>query len=222
MNNNDDTVFHPSGAIFDMDGLMLDTERPIVPLWIEAGKKYGVDIDPDLVSRTIGLNGGDIRALCLRELGAGFPYDTFHEYLNALIVQEFEKGIGLKPGLIQLLDHFSALKVPLAVATSSRRESAIWKLRKTGIFDRFAAVAGGDEVKRGKPEPDVFLLAAEKLGQPPSLCVGFEDSPAGLLALHTAGIRSVFVKDVVEPPHEVLSTVWRRCNNLAEAVDLFV
>jgi len=221
MSINNNAVFHPAAAIFDMDGLMLETERPLIPLWIQAGKSFDRDISSEMVIRTIGLNAGDIRALCIRELGSDFPYDAFHEVLGKLVNQEFEKGIAHKPGLLKILGHFSSLGIPLAVATSSSSEKAVWRLRKAGIYERFAAIAGGDEVKQGKPAPDVFLLAAKKLGKEPSLCVGFEDSPAGLQGLHSAGIRSVFVKDIIEPPDNVLSTVWRRCNDLAEAVKLF-
>ena len=221
MNIDNDGILHPAGAIFDMDGLMLDTERPLIPLWAKAGKKYGREIAPETVIRTIGLNASDIRKLCIGELGPEFPYDIFHEDLNKLAAEEFERGINLKPGLLDLLNHFTSLKVPLAVATSSRRDSAVWKLRKAGILDFFTEVSGGNEVGHGKPAPDVFLLAAEKLNVLPALCVGFEDSPAGLLAIHAAGMRSVFVKDLIEPPGDVLSTVWRRCNDLGEAVIFF-
>ena len=86
---------------------------------------------------------------------------------------------------------------------------------------RFSAFALGDEVVNGKPAPDIFLLAAKRLGKQPDSCVGFEDSPAGLWGLHCAGIRSVLVKDLLEPEPEILATVWRRCVDLAEAAKLF-
>jgi len=135
--------------------------------------------------------------------------------------EKFEKAIDPKPGLFTLLDHLSSLKIPTAVATSSRHDSALAKLAVAGIPNNFDAIVGGDEITNGKPSPDIFLLAAEKLGKRPSECVGFEDSSAGLEGLHAAGIRSVFIKDMVEPPEEILSTVWRRCTDLARAVELF-
>ena len=214
-------VFQPAAAIFDVDGLMLDTERPLIPLWIQAGKAFGRDIEPDLVIRTIGLNSNDIHALCIRELGDDFPHAEFWEALSRLVDIEFNKGIAHRPGLIELLDHLAALKIPLAVGTSARRNAALWKLEKAGIADRFAHIVCGDEVKNGKPAPDIFLKAAEKLGILPCCCVGFEDSPAGLQALANARIPSVFIKDIIEPPTEILSTVWRRFENLSEAIPLF-
>ncbi|MCL2382100.1 MAG: HAD family phosphatase [Treponema sp.] len=218
---NEAAVLRPAGVIFDMDGLMLDTERPLLPLWPWATKPFGWDIPPEMVLRTIGINGNDMRALFLREYGPSFPYDGIRDEFNRLIHQEFEKGIAHKPGLVVLLDRLASLRIPLAVATSTSRERAVWKLRIAGILDRFAVLACGDEILNGKPAPDIFLLAAERLGKAPCDCVGFEDSPAGLQGLHTAGMRSVFVKDLVEPPPEVCATVWRQCTDLAEAAGLF-
>jgi len=215
-------AFHPDGAIFDMDGLMLDTERPYIPLWSLVGKSFGWDISPELVQRAVGINSRDVRALFLQEYGADFPHEAITAKLEELIKKEFEKGVPHRPGLIVLLDHLASLGIPLAVATSTSRTKALWKLEKAGILDRFQALATGDEVANGKPAPDIFLLAAERLNQDPSRCIGFEDSPAGLRGLSAAGIRSIFVEDMVKPPEAVLATVWHTCADLSEAVHLIV
>jgi HAD superfamily hydrolase (TIGR01509 family) len=217
----EETKIHPAGVIFDMDGLMLDTESPVITLWAQAGKPLGWDISPEVVIRTLGIDSEGVRTIFLKEYGPDFPYERIRDEFRRLYYMEFEKSVPHKHGLIFLLDHLSFLGIPLAVATSARREVADWKLRKAGILDRFAALACGDEVSNGKPAPDIFLLAAEKLGQKPFDCVGFEDSPAGLQGLHAAGIRSVFVKDLAEPPPEIRATVWRCCADLAEAAELF-
>jgi beta-phosphoglucomutase-like phosphatase (HAD superfamily) len=107
------------------------------------------------------------------------------------------------------------------VATSTARERALQKLDRAGILHYFKEAAFGDEVPKGKPEPDIFLLAARRLHKAPADCVGFEDSPAGLRSLAAAGIRSVFVKDVIEPEPGVLSLVWRRFESLDQAIPLF-
>jgi HAD superfamily hydrolase (TIGR01509 family) len=122
---------------------------------------------------------------------------------------------------MHLLDRLRTAEIPLGVATSSRSATAIDLLNKAGIIERFKVITGGEEITNGKPAPDIFLLTAKKLGQPPGACVGFEDSTAGLRGLAAAGIRSVFIKDVISPPQEVLDTVWRRCNDLSEAAALF-
>ena len=212
--------FRPKGVILDMDGLMLETERPLIPLWLQAGKHFGWDIKYETVINAIGKTGNDVRQLCMRDLGQDFPYDEFHDELGRLVILELEKGIALRPGLIFLLDRLSSMNMPFAVATSTQRKWAVWKLGIAGIGDRFSVMVCGDEVARKKPFPDIYLAAAEKLGLLPSECVGFEDSPAGLESLCAAGIRSVFVKDMVEPSEEVLSTVWRRYKDLAEAAEV--
>ncbi|MFA6507149.1 MAG: HAD family phosphatase [Treponemataceae bacterium] len=215
-------VFRPAAVIFDMDGLMLDTERPAVFLWVRAARESGWDIDESVPMSTIGLNEANTRASVMETCGPSFPYDTVRARLIGLCQEHFEReGIAHRPGLLPLLDTLAELGVPLAVATSTVRSEAMEKLRWAGIADRFTAFACGDEVARGKPAPDIFLLAASRLSVDPSACVGFEDSPAGLRALAAAGIRSVFVKDMIEPPADVLATVWRRCVDLSEAIRLF-
>jgi HAD superfamily hydrolase (TIGR01509 family) len=217
----DKSTFRPSAVIFDMDGLLLDTEKLAFPFWAQAGKKFGYNINDDTVIRMIGINSESSRVIFLEEFGDDFPYEEYRREFRLLCRKEFEKGIPHKKGLLFLLDRLCSAKIPLAVATSTRRATALEMLEKAGILNRFASIACGDEVANGKPAPDIFLLAAEKLKTPPCLCAGFEDSPAGLQGLYAAGIRSVFIKDIIEPPQEILSTVWRTCNDLAEAVELF-
>lgn len=214
--------FLPGGVIFDMDGLMLDTERPMVDAWIIAARNQGWTVEEKTLLKIVGIDEASSRAIMYSAQGPDFPYDLIRKELVSLFIREVEvRGIARRPGLMVLLDHLGRLGVPLGVATSSKRETALWKLRHGGILERFPVLACGDEVRRGKPAPDIFLLAAERLGKRPAECVGFEDSPAGLLSLRDAGIRSVFIKDLVEPSPEVLATVWRRCGDLAEAAAFF-
>jgi HAD superfamily hydrolase (TIGR01509 family) len=212
--------FLPAAVIFDMDGLMFDTENMTIPLWEIAGKPFGYNLTREIVLRMVGISGEKARLVLLEEFGPDFPYEDIRDEFKLLKDKEIEKkGVPKKPGLMFLLDRLRAAKIPLGVATSSCR--VVDMLDKAGILGYFMAITCGDEVTNGKPAPDIFLLAAEKLGQLPRFCVGFEDSTAGLMGLHAAGIRSVFIKDVLDPPEEVLATVWRRCNDLSEAAALF-
>jgi HAD superfamily hydrolase (TIGR01509 family) len=205
-----------------MDGLMLDTERPVIGFWIQAGRILGWKIPRETIYRTIGIKEENARALYLDEYGPEFPYNEYRREAVRLIRDAADQqGINHRPGLLPLLDHLRHLDMPLAVATSTDRETAVWKLTKAGIRDRFSTLACGDEVRHGKPAPDIFLLAAERLGIPPAECTGFEDSPAGLMSLQTAGIPSVFIKDILDPPEEVLAGVWRRYDSLEQARELF-
>ncbi|MDR0290792.1 MAG: HAD family phosphatase [Treponema sp.] len=216
-------TFRPQAVLLDMDGLMLDTEHPTVGLWPIAGRDFNVDIPQEIVMQIIGLNEGSIKALFLKTYGEDFPYEKLRDAQRVLAKQKFEReGIALRPGLLELLDCLAERNIPYSVATSTNRESALWKLAHTGIKERFPVLVCGDEVKNGKPSPDIFLAAASKLGVPPSGCVGFEDSGPGLFALKAAGIPSIFVQDLVQPSPEALATVWRRYSTLAEAVEVFL
>jgi HAD superfamily hydrolase (TIGR01509 family) len=218
----EETPFKPRGVIFDMDGLMLDTERPAIDAWVRSCRELGLDVDGELAARTIGVDEPTTRAMLFEALGQDFPYEKSRQGMRRFMMEEVERnGIPQKPGLIPLLDHLAARRIPLAVATSTERRIAEWKLEKGGIRERFTLIICGDEIKRGKPAPDIFLKAQEKLGIPASECIGFEDSPAGLKALYAAGIKSVFIKDMLEPPEAVLALVWRRLSRLDEAINLF-
>ncbi len=214
--------FLPAAVIFDMDGLMFDTENLTIPLWEVAGKPFGYNLTREIVLRMVGISGERAQQLLLEEFGSDFPYEAIRDEYKILVSKEIEKkGVPKKPGLMYLLDRLRAANIPLGVATSTRSPRAIDLLGKAGILDRFKALTCGEDITNGKPAPDIFLLAAKKLGQPPCNCVGFEDSTAGLMGLHAAGIRSIFIKDVLSPPEEVLATVWHRCNDLSEAAALF-
>jgi HAD superfamily hydrolase (TIGR01509 family) len=212
----------PNAAIFDLDGLMLDTERSFIRNFQESADKLSWNVPTETLTQTIGIDRYRTKELLCSRLGGDFPFDDV--YADAIKKQSetFERdGIPHLPGLLVLLDSLKAKRIPLAVATSTWAERGRWKLKCGGIEGYFDAVVTGDQVERGKPAPDIFLRAAALLGRSPAECVGFEDSPAGLLALRAAGIRSVFIKDMLEPPPDVLRLVWKRCASLADAVSLF-
>jgi HAD superfamily hydrolase (TIGR01509 family) len=214
--------FKPGAVIFDMDGLMLDTEGPVVAAWERAAGEMGWRLTEEVLAGTVGVDEAATRRLMIDSYGQDFPYDTIRDELGRVYLEDAEKnGIALRPGLLALFEHLDSLGVPMAIATSSTRDIALWKLEKAGIRDLFPLLVCGDEIRRGKPAPDIFLKAAELLGKKPGECLGFEDSPAGLRALGAAGIKSVFIKDTVEPPPEVLAAVWLRLNSLDEAIPLF-
>jgi HAD superfamily hydrolase (TIGR01509 family) len=214
--------FLPKGVIFDMDGLMLDTEQMYIKSCIRISGEMGWPITEEFFKSTIGITDNDAIEIYKKEYGNDYPYWKVWDAVRKELFEMAEKnGIPHKRGLLALLNKLKSLKIPLAVATSTERYLAKRKLTQAGILERFTALACGDEVERGKPEPDIFLLAAERLGVEPESCVGFEDSPAGLAGLAAAGIPSVFIKDVAEPPPEILRTVWRRCADLEVAAELF-
>jgi HAD superfamily hydrolase (TIGR01509 family) len=205
-----------------MDGLMLDTERMEIALYTRISREMGWPTGEVFLRSTIGIGDDAAEKIYKTEFGDSYPFGEIWEQVkNALTKAAETGGIPHRPGLLTFLDRLDALGIPRVVATSTERKRALWKLEKAGVADRFTVLVCGDEVSRGKPAPDIFLKAAERLGAAPADCVGFEDSPAGLKGLAGAGIRSVFIKDLAEPPPDVLASVWRRCADLSEAAALF-
>ena len=209
-------------VIFDMDGLMLDTERLHLEHWRRATQDFGFDTMEDVYMQSFGLNSRDTERLFLRHLGETFPYvairDRWREYAEHHVGQ---CGVPHKAGLIDLLDMLKPRRIPKAVATSTRRESALHLLEKVGVLHHFDVVVGGDEVTKGKPDPEIFLTAAERLQVEPAGCVVFEDSPAGIRAAHAAGMIPILVPDLISPPDDVRALAFRILESLEDAPDLF-
>lgn len=209
-------------VLFDLDGLLIDSERPAVRLWCRAAAERGYSIPESVPIATVGLNESDTRDVIMVHCGAAFPYEAVRDRMEELYAAEVENGgLAPRPGVTELLARLDAVGMARAIATSSARAAANYKLDRSGLGNIFPVLACGDETARGKPAPDIFLLAAARLGVVPRDCIGFEDSPAGLAALRAADIRSVFIKDLVEPPAGILATVWRRYERADQAVELF-
>jgi HAD superfamily hydrolase (TIGR01509 family) len=205
-----------------MDGLMLDTERYTFELWPLAARNYGLNLTPEIVMRIIGITGDSARAIVNSEFADNSVYDKIRAEAERLTKEKVEReGIAPRPGLLSLLDCLEKRRIPFAVATSTDRKTAVWKLETAGVRERLSVLICGDEIKNGKPAPDIFLAAASGLNAAPCDCVGFEDSGPGLLGLYAAGIPSVFVRDLANPSAEALATVWKQYQNLAEAAEIF-
>jgi HAD superfamily hydrolase (TIGR01509 family) len=192
-------------VIFDMDGLMLDTEPLAARAWSEAAVACGMAFDAAVVHKLVGRTSVDCRRLIADHHGEGYAVDTLMGAwalaYDAIVERE---GIALKAGLFEILDWLESQRIDKAVATSTRRERARSKLANANLLDRFSALVGGDEVGRGKPDPEIFLTAAQRLRVQPSACLVLEDSPAGFEAAIRAGMQAIVVPDLCPPPDEVL------------------
>ncbi len=191
----------PAAVIFDMDGLMLDTEPLAARAWSVAAAELGLAFDGAVTSRLVGRNFPDCRALLVAHHGDDYPVDllmrTWHVAYDAIVEHE---GIALKPGLIELLAWLEDNGIDKAVATSTRRSRAQAKLAKTALGERFAVLVGGDEIARGKPAPDIFVLAAARLAAAPNACIVLEDSEPGMQGALAAGMTPIIVPDLQVPP----------------------
>jgi len=191
------------GAIFDMDGLLIDTEKLYLRYWKQAAADFGYDMRDEHVFAIRSL----ARKYSIPKLkgffGEDFPTEDVRKRRTELINAHIEaNGIELKKGLFELLDYLREKGIRLAVATATPRERTMLYLKKIGAADRFDAVICGDMVTSGKPDPEIYLTAAKCLGLPPEECAAFEDSPNGLKAARAAGCRVVMIPDMTQPEPE--------------------
>ena len=208
-------------VIFDMDGLLLDTESIALVAWTKAAQEFGYVLDKDLYCQLLGRTASDSKAILLALYGASFPFDKCRARRIEISQEHVKmKGISVKPGGFELLQYLSDNRVPRAVATSTRKEEALKKLEISKI-DRFVDLgAYGDEVKNGKPHPDIFELAAERLNVDPRSCLVFEDSEAGAEAAYRAGMTCIIVPDLKYPSSEASELAYAVVESLNEGLSV--
>lgn len=210
-----------TAIIFDMDGLMLDSQRIGLRTWHQVCAEWGYAFKDEYYQAVVGQTVPDIELAYKRIFGPDMPFAEMYEarkgYVETLMQTE---GIPHKPGLIELLDWVDATGLPKAVATSTDRTQAIKRLTHANILHRFTISVCGDEVEQGKPAPDIFLAAAKKLQTPPPHCLVLEDATAGVLAAHAAGMTAMMVPDLVQPRAEVAALAHAVVPTLHEAMPL--
>jgi HAD superfamily hydrolase (TIGR01509 family) len=210
----------PAAVIFDMDGLMLDTERVGQAAYRRAAQEAGYPVSDELYLRTVGRDERATRSLFLDYYGQDFPYDAFNGRCRRIKRELHEReGVRCKPGLFELLDYLEARDIALAVATSTARARAQRLLTSVNLFQRFQVSVCGDEVLQGKPWPDIFLKAAAALDIAPSETLVLEDSDAGVRAAHAAGMRSIIVPDLKLPSPDIAALSERTCVSLLGVIE---
>ena len=214
--------FSPTAVIFDMDGLMLDTEVIYHRAWQNAAADLGYRLDDDLLHSLIGIRTEECEETIRTVLDEAFPLDAFRVRWPQRWQEIAEnEGIAHKPGLLDLLDLLEEQGVPKAVATSSTQAEAEYSLTVSGLRARFPVVVSGDQVRHGKPAPDIFLAAARRLSVEPTRCVAFEDSNAGAIAASAAGMSTYIVPDLVQPSADARAQAAGVFSSLHQALALF-
>jgi HAD superfamily hydrolase (TIGR01509 family) len=193
-----------SAVIFDMDGLMFDTEKLAFDGWKEVGRKAGYNMKDEIILASVGRTKVDTGKIMKQHFGEGFPYDELREKKLEYSRNYIKcNGIPIKPGLLKLLDYLNEKEIKTAVATSTERYRAEENIKSCNLMNRFNCIVCGDEVERGKPEPDIFLLAAKKLGCQPAECIVLEDSENGIKAAYMAGMKRIMIPDLIMPTTEI-------------------
>ena len=191
-------------VLFDMDGLMFDTERMYQKAWLQAGRQMGVPMEPEIVDRLRGRNREGCARVCREVFGEEFDFDAMRTACRALMARWIEEnGLPVKPGLYELLAELERRGIPAVLATSTTRDSAWGHLQRAKVDRYFLGAVCGDEVSRSKPDPEVFVKAAALAGKDPARCMVLEDSPAGVRAGAAAGCFTVMVPDLTAPDEEL-------------------
>ncbi len=208
-------------VIFDMDGVLFDTERVAVQSWEKSGNELGYPNMGRIVQHCLGLSKERSKKVFERMIGADFPYEEFSRRASELSHEYFRCcGVPVKDGVLIALSYLRENGYLIAVATSTSRESAMRNFDSTGLTGYFDAIICGDEIENGKPAPDIYLAAAKKLNVAPELCLAVEDSPNGIRSASAAGMRPVMVPDLVQPDEELKKLFAYCISNLAQLPEL--
>jgi beta-phosphoglucomutase-like phosphatase (HAD superfamily) len=206
---------HPIRAVvFDMDGLLVDTEALIHDLMVKAALARGSHLPFEVFQQMVGLPDHASNAVARAHFGDQFPLEDLHSEVASGARAACEIGVALKEGVVELLDHLDMAAMPRAICTSSSHAAVERTLGPSGIIPRFNAIVAAGDYPRGKPNPDPFLTAAARLGVAPQDCLALEDSHNGVRAAHAAGMMTVMVPDLLEPTDEMRE----KCLAIAESL----
>jgi HAD superfamily hydrolase (TIGR01509 family) len=208
-------------VIFDMDGLMFDTEALNMKGWKAAGKLRGYEMSDELIHSHIGANVETTKRLMREHFGGDFDFETVRGDRIGYVFRFIEEnGTPLKPGLRDLLAFLDRKGLKTAIASSSEERFVRFYLEHAGLEHEFDVLVCGDRVKKSKPEPDIFLLALSELKVTAGEALVLEDSYNGIRAAHRAGIRSIMVPDLLPSTPEMEKLFFRKADDLSGAISL--
>jgi HAD superfamily hydrolase (TIGR01509 family) len=190
-------------VVFDMDGLLIDSEVVIRDAMMAVATEMGVELPNSVFIRMVGLTIPASDAVAQAHFGPDFPLAIFNAKAWERADAVLEAEDILKEGVIEIVDALEAAGIPRAVATSSPHESVRRHLEPSGLYARFQTIVARGDYARGKPNPDPYLLAAERLGVAPADCLALEDSHNGVRSASAAGMMTVMVPDLLEPTEEM-------------------
>ena len=208
-------------VLFDMDGLLLDTEKLLVRFWQEAASEAGFNMTREIALNIRSMHRSFAVPYLKSVLGDNFDYaKTRARRMELMSGYLAENGLELKKGAKELLTYLNKNNIPAAVVTATDSERAEKYLKETGIFGYFERIISAAMVKEGKPKPDIYLYAAEQLGLEPYECAALEDSPNGVKSAVSAGCGTIMVPDLTEPDEELSGIIAARANSLEDVVEI--
>ena len=209
------------GVLFDMDGLVLDTEKLYTRFWQEAAQAMGYPMTRQQALGMRSLNRSAGQAYLQACFGPGICYaEVRAERIRRMDAFVATEGVQTKPGIFQLLDYLQANGIATAITTSSPVERTRSYLSHVGLESRFDRLCSGYEVPKGKPEPDIYLHGAAVLGLKPEECLALEDSPAGILSAYRAGCACVLIPDQDQADEATRSRLFAQADSLSDIIEL--
>ena len=207
--------------VFDMDGLIIDSERVIQMSWHIAGKELGyLHMDQDIY-QTLGCNAKKRQLYFKATYGDDFPYETFlNRYRLEYQLYMETYGIPVKKGVYELIAYAKQKGIKIAVATSSSRDSAFQSLSAIHILEEFEVIVSGDMVKEAKPSPEIYQIACNMLKVNPADAIALEDSLHGIRAAFDAGMKPIFVPDLIQDSSDIDHLLYHKCNDLIEVIQI--
>ena len=191
-------------VVFDMDGVIFDSEALVIKTWKMVAEKYGFDDVETVCRQCLGTNAAATRQIFLDAYGEDFPYDDYKKEMSELYHMEAAGGnLPVKPGVREILKYLKNAEIKTGLATSTREAVVRKELEEAGITEFFDVIVCGDMVKKSKPAPDIYLEACRRLQIKPEAAYAVEDSYNGIRAAHAAGMKPVMVPDLAEPTEEM-------------------
>ena len=207
-------------VIFDMDGLMFDTERVFLQAWDYAGEQMGIGRAGYMIYKTLGMNASVAAPIWAAEFGERYRPEELRRHTKAFLEQYYtEHPVPVKPGMYALLDYLWDRGCKMAVASSSPRWEVENHLQGAGVSRYFVGIVCGDMVTHSKPHPEIYLKACELLNASPKRCFAVEDSPNGIRSAYGAGMKPLMVPDLIAPDEEIKSLLCGQFKNLLEVRD---
>ncbi len=207
-------------VIFDMDGVIFDSERAILECWLVLADKYGLKDLEEVFKKCIGTNDAQtaeiVESAYAPEFGEGI-YDKLRKESSEIFHKKYD-GVGLpiKTGVKELLDYLKDNNVPIGLASSTKKATVERELTEAGLIDYFDKIIGGDAVKISKPNPEIYFLACEAMGTEPEKAIAIEDSYNGVRAAKAAGMQCIMVPDIIPADDEMRSLADAICGDLLE------
>lgn len=191
-------------VVFDMDGLIFDSERLVLICWEKLAGKYHLEGMHEVMLRCIGTTKVKTKEIVLDYYGQDFPYEAHCAEASAMFHEISERdGLPVKKGVRELLNYLREQDIPTALASSTRLAVVTQELQQAGLYQYFREIVGGDQLMRSKPEPDIYLMACERLGVLPERAYAIEDSYNGIRSAYSAGMKPIMVPDLLPPTEEM-------------------